>query len=274
MLPNFYSLIDSGQRLMGKSRSAVRAAFYIRNQCNRVLRSYVGGDPDPERNGEVWLARQVAPTISNFIDVGANVGNWAALVWAQQSAARGILLEPAASALTVLSARFGANPCASIIDAAAGAHEGVAEFFEDPGAGETSSLFVNHAPDGSIRREVRVVTLDSICRELQLEVVDLLKIDAEGYDFNVLRGAEGLLMQRRVGVVQFEYNLPWANAGGTLAAALDLFHRAGYKVYALKGAGIHPFEYARLGEFFDYANFIALSPKASEQFASLIGSPL
>jgi hypothetical protein len=45
-------------------------------------------------------------------------------------------------------------------------------------------------------------------------------------------------------------------------------------VYALQGNGLRPFEYARFGEFFDYANFVALSRKAANQFASLIGSPI
>ncbi len=274
MPPNLYSLVNSGQRLASRSRYAVRLAFYLRNQCNRVLRSYVGGDPDPETNGEAWLVRNVAPQISNFVDVGANVGNWASMVWALQPAARGLLLEPAESALKQLSVRFGEDSRATIVAAAVGAQEGVAEFFEDVGAGETSSLFVSHAPSGAIRRQVGVITLDAVCREHRLECVDLLKIDAEGYDFQVLRGAEGLLTQQRVAVLQFEYNQPWVNAGATLAAAHELLHRCGYQVYALQGSGLRPFEYARFGEFFDYANFVALSRKAANQFASLIGSPI
>lgn len=275
MSPNLYSLVDSGQRLMGRSRSAARLAFYLRNQCNRVLRSYIGGDPDPETNGEAWLVRKIAPRISTFVDVGANVGNWAEMVWAQQPSARGVLLEPAESALERLTTRFAAEQRATIVAAAAGAQQGTLEFFEDAAAGETSSLFASHAPNGARRREVRVVTVDSVCGELGLERVDLLKIDAEGYDFQVLRGAQGLFAQQRVDVVQFEYNQPWANAGGTLAAAHELLERSGYRVFALKGeAGLRPFDYARFGEFFDYANFVALSPRAATDLDSLIGSPI
>jgi FkbM family methyltransferase len=274
MPPNFYSIINSGQRMLGKSRRAARAAFFLRNQCNRVLRFYIGDDPDPETNGEAWLVRNVAPHISNFVDVGANVGNWAEMVWARQPAARGLLFEPAESALKLLSNRFGRDERATIVAAAAGAQEGTADFFEDAGAGETSSLFSGHAPRGAMRRQIRVVTLDAACREHGIDRIDLLKIDAEGYDFHVLRGAEGLLTQQRVGVVQFEYNQPWASAGGTLGAAHEFLHKCGYRVFALRGNGLRPFEYARFGEFFDYANFVALSPKASDQFASLIGSPI
>ncbi|MES1185309.1 MAG: FkbM family methyltransferase [Myxococcales bacterium] len=274
MAPSFYSIINSGQRLLGKSRQAARAAFYLRNQCNRVLRFYVGDETDPEKNGEAWLVRNVGPHIETFVDVGANVGNWAAMVWAQQPSSRGLLLEPAESALKLLANRFGADERATIIAAAAGAQEGIAEFFEDAGAGETSSLFVGHAPSGSIRRQVRVAALDKICPEIGLASIDLLKIDAEGYDFQVLRGAETLLKQQRVAVVQFEYNRPWANAGSTLAAACDFLNQCCYRVYALRGTGLRPFEYSRFGEFFDYANFVALSPSAVEKYGSLVGAPI
>jgi hypothetical protein len=84
-------------------------------------------------------------------------------------------------------------------------------------------LFSGHAPVGAIRRQVRVIALDNICAERGLDLIDLLKIDAEGYDFQVLRGAEKLLKEQKISVVQFEYNRPWANAGGTLALqATDL----------------------------------------------------
>lgn len=274
MTPSFYSIVNSGQRLLGKSRRAARAAFYLRNQCNRVLRFYVGDDLDPEKNGEAWLIRELAPHVAIFVDVGANVGNWAGMLWAQQPSARGVLLEPAESALELLHARFGRDSRAAIIAAAAGAHEGVMDFFEDAGAGETSSLFSGHAPIGALRRQVRVTAVDTVCTERGLDKVDLLKIDAEGYDFQVLRGAEKLLMQQRIGVVQFEYNRPWANAGGTLAAAYDFLNLCGYQVYALRANGLRPFDYSKFGEFFDYANFVALSRDAAARYATLIGTPI
>jgi hypothetical protein len=44
-------------------------------------------------------------------------------------------------------------------------------------------------------------------------------------------------------------------------------------LYALKSTGLHPFDYARLGEFFGYVNFV-VSRLSSQKLATLFGSPL
>ena len=49
---------------------------------------------------------------------------------------------------------------------------------------------------------------------------DYLKIDVEGYDLHALRGAGAMLTERKFGIVQFEYNVPWAEAGSTLTIQL------------------------------------------------------
>lgn len=46
-----------------------------------------------------------------------------------------------------------------------------------------------------------------------------MKVDAEGFDLKVLKDAVRTLGQKQVGMVQFQYNAPWAEAGSTLADA-------------------------------------------------------
>ena len=52
--------------------------------------------------------------------------------------------------------------------------------------------------------DVSVITLDDYCSELGIERVDLLKSDTQGYDLEVLKGAEALLRSGRVGLVYTE----------------------------------------------------------------------
>jgi FkbM family methyltransferase len=57
-----------------------------------------------------------------------------------------------------------------------------------------------------LRREskVRTTTVDAFCRERTIEVIDFLKIDTQGTDDAVLRGAEGMLRDGRIKLVRSE----------------------------------------------------------------------
>ena len=53
--------------------------------------------------------------------------------------------------------------------------------------------------------DVRVRRLDDVLEELGESRVLMLKIDAQGFDFDVLRGADKLLSEHRVRIVTFEF---------------------------------------------------------------------
>ena len=60
--------------------------------------------------------------------------------------------------------------------------------------------------DRGVEREtpVPVETVDAYCADRGVSSIDLLKIDTEGYDLEVLRGAERMLSDGRVGLVLVE----------------------------------------------------------------------
>jgi FkbM family methyltransferase len=51
---------------------------------------------------------------------------------------------------------------------------------------------------------VKSKTLHNFCKENNVEEIDLLKIDTEGFDFEVLQGAEKMLVQNKIGIVYSE----------------------------------------------------------------------
>ncbi len=67
--------------------------------------------------------------------------------------------------------------------------------------------------------------MDSEIAKRKIEFVDLLKIDAEGFDFHVLRGSEDKLNNQKIDVIEFEYNSP---SGATLAGAYAFLQAKGY----------------------------------------------
>lgn len=234
----------------------------LRNQCNCVISYHLSEGANPRRNGERWLAREVAATATTFIDVGANVGDWAGeFVSAMPGPGRGLLFEPSQHALARLKPRFHLSPHLEIVEAAVSDKPGEMPYFEEPDAGETSSLLSAHSNARAQQRQVPVTTLDEQAEAHGLNFVDFLKIDTEGYDLHVLRGASGLIERQQVGVIQFEYNAPWALAGSTLAEAYALLEKFGYTVLLLKSRGLYKLDYPRYGEFFAYSNFVALAPQ-------------
>lgn len=66
-------------------------------------------------------------------------------------------------------------------------------------------------------RELLVVTntIDEFCLASQIRHIDLLKIDTEGHDYNVLRGAEKMLRAKAVHFIYFEFNDFVSKTGAT-----------------------------------------------------------
>jgi FkbM family methyltransferase len=236
----------------------------MRNQCNQVIHRSLSDGPDCRTNGEGWLIKEVARRGHVFVDVGANVGEWSALYQeAADGTARGVLIDASEAACHALMNRFGSTTGIEIINAAVSDEEGTMPFFEEADAGTHSSLVRSFASSDARTRTVRVTTVDHEAERLGLDRIDFLKVDAEGYDLHVLRGSRRLLSEGRIGLVQFEYNTPWAAVGSTLASALSLLDGLGYDTFLLKADGIHQFRYDTYGEFFACSTFVARSRHAS-----------
>ncbi|MFH2022018.1 MAG: FkbM family methyltransferase [Patescibacteria group bacterium] len=54
--------------------------------------------------------------------------------------------------------------------------------------------------------QVNITTLDKVAQQHQLTQIDLLKIDTEGHELSVLKGANQLLKNGKIKVIQFEFN--------------------------------------------------------------------
>ena len=224
-----------------------------------MIRYHLTASYDPLENGEAWLAAQIAPTASTFIDVGAFVGDWTAMFCSfAESAPKGLLFEPAVPAAMKLRERFGQSSSLEIVEAAVADAEGELPFYE--GSGRTSSLIREFSTESAVAKLIPTRTLDAEVERRNWPSVDFLKIDAEGYDFLVLGGATTLLSEQRIAFIQFEYNSPWALAGCTLAKALAFMETFDYETFLLKPKALVRFPYSRIGEFSSYSNFVAVSP--------------
>lgn len=249
-----------GWRLSAFERAA-HAAARLRNQCQMLIGYHLARSPHASENGEQWLVERVADRIGTFLDIGANVGNWSELMLAHNPDARGIAVEPGAAALKQLHDRLDGR--IEIVEAAVGDVEGSAGFVELPNASEWSSLVDDPTTRKTPRRAVPMITVDSLLESRRLKCVDFVKVDVEGYDGRVLAGAAQALQGQRLGIVQFEYNRSWALAGSTLGHELGRLRSAGYQTFSLRPNSLENVDYERYGEFFSYANFVAVSQRCA-----------
>lgn len=260
--------MDRLQRLAAKSPLLVRLAVAVRNQCRCVIKYHLAESPDALESGERWLIERVASYGERFIDVGANVGDWLGMVKESMRGRTfaGLAFEPSRSAYEALEGRFRGEPRITLFNVALGSALGSLTFFEEPDAGRGSTLVADFMRTQGTTRTVTVTTLDTMLREVDWTYADFLKVDAEGYDLQVLRGACEALAERAFGVVQFEYNRAWQLAGDTLRAAYALLEANGYRLFVLKRDGLYTLNYLRYEEYFEYTNFVALAPDAIGRF--------
>jgi FkbM family methyltransferase len=139
--------------------------------------------------------------IETVFDVGANVGNMSMRYADVFPQAEIYAFEPVSSTFQILKRNVGSLPKVQCYQLALGSREGEqAIYLTDQD--ETNSLVKPEDPRG--QENVSVRTVDQIVEEHGLNHIDLLKIDVEGFDLEVLRGAESCFSRGMVSFVFIE----------------------------------------------------------------------
>ena len=89
---------------------------------------------------------------------------------------------------------------------ALGAARGKQRFLENTDTFMSSFLELGQNGLGQIEREILLdlETIDAFCTENNVEHIDILKVDTQGYELEVFKGAESLMNENRIGVLYFE----------------------------------------------------------------------
>lgn len=166
---------------------------------------------------------------STVIDVGANIGLFTlglADIFRQSSI---ISFEPSPATFEVLRRHVDASPFAGRVSLhckAASSCDGTTTFVDDQSSSATNRLL---APGESLTTEsdhnvyeVPTVSIDSFCCAHNIDAVELLKVDVEGFEVQVLEGAKEMIAQNRVKHIFLELCPANLSAVGSTAAQLWL----------------------------------------------------
>jgi len=168
-------------------------------------------------------------------DVGANIGLFT-LVAASRVGAEGrvFAFEPTPLAFRRLLENVRLNGFTNItsLHSAVSDVVGIASFFVNPAPedSEGNSLFASAVAPDSSEITVPVATLDDVVRQMRFPGVDVLKIDVEGNEVRVLRGAHAILSGSHPPKILMEVNPLTLQAAGFDSDAVFLELTAlGYK---------------------------------------------
>jgi FkbM family methyltransferase len=166
-----------------------------------------------QENGEKHLLEKLARTLPQgavVFDVGAHTGLYSMFL----AGRRPDLIIHAFEPNPVTYAKLAANAegCFATHPFALGDKDGEAMLHDSkPGGGSECASLIGDVKDESYAQEkqqkisVEVKRLDRVAEDVGCTRIDFLKIDAEGYDLMVLRGASHSIASDRIGIVQFEF---------------------------------------------------------------------
>lgn len=155
-------------------------------------------DDDMTTNGELRVMKEMLPKCDTVFDVGANVGNWTALALNINPRLTTYFFEPSNGTFRRLKARrFHSNVVYNNFGLNSAAEERTLLVFGD-GAG-INLLYRRRGQEGfglTTQQQEETVILDTVdenCRRQGIEAVDYLKVDIEGHELEVFKGASEMI---------------------------------------------------------------------------------
>lgn len=228
------------------SRVAKKIVDYHRNENNCEITT----------NGEFDFIQKNKNNFKVIFDVGANVGEWTAIVSELIPEAKVYSFEPSIETFKVLSKQtFNTN--VNLHNIGLGERNESVNFFIYDNDSTLNSVF-NRDTQNMRSEKAHFETLDSFCALQNIERISFLKIDTEGNELSVLKGAEVYLTAGKIDAIQFEYGGTYIDARITLKEVFTFFNNKPYTLYKMLRNGLQecPTYVADL-ENYQYSNYIA-----------------
>ncbi|MEG4343148.1 FkbM family methyltransferase [Microcoleus sp. A003_D6] len=139
-------------------------------------------------------------------DVGANVGQSIHRFRSQFPRCIINSFEPSPTTFKILSQQASELEDVRLWNCALGSASEQMIFLENSHSYMSSFLPLSEFGWGKITKEtsVEVRTIDQFCHDEQIEHIDILKSDTQGFELEVFKGAEGTIRANKIGLIYFE----------------------------------------------------------------------
>jgi len=214
-----------------------------------------------DESGEGWVLRHL-PDVGKgrnpgvFFDVGAHKGEYSEEILRVYGAGAEIFcFEPARATYDVLQERLKGHSNVRLFNFGFSDEEGLVDLFSDTLVSGRASVYHRGAHS---REQVRLATIDGFCEREGISHIDLLKIDVEGHELNVLKGAEKLLASNSIVYIQFEFSEFNMESKVFFRDFFDMLNPR-YAIYRILSRGLVPIDkYNAYHEVFKTTNYLAV----------------
>jgi len=190
------------------------ATFYVNVHDN-------DHDNDFYTNGEARFARTEIPHCKVAFDVGAAFGMWTKIALEANPELVVHCFEPTSRRFAALSEKLEGR--AILNNFALGDTPGEQRIFYGASGGSNSiypQRYNNESYAATDVETIKVSTIDDYCAKHDIQSVDFIKMDIEGYEPAAIRGASRMLREGRIRIIQFEYSYVFLDAGTSLMALM------------------------------------------------------
>jgi len=188
-------------------------------------------EPKPDYGARVFFAtlKRFGFSPQQVVDIGANHGNWTRGALAYFPEAAYLLVEPQNHLRVYVQDLIGSGYKIQWVNAGVADKPGTMTFYICDRDDSSTFLPREEQPQARVAQErhIEVKTVDQLLSEYDLPVPDVVKIDAEGFDLKVLRGASRLIGKTDVFLLEAGVSCPFENSAARVIGTMEDF---GYRL--------------------------------------------
>lgn len=194
-----------------------------------------------------------------IFDIGGNVGNYSnAMLDCFKAECKILAFEPSPSTFKIFSKNVNSKYVTAHNFGFSDSEGKLLLYSDGEGSGLASVYQRSTTVSMDRQEEISLTTIDTFCRQENIDRINFMKIDVEGHELKVLQGAKGMLENKAIDLIQFEF-------GGCNVDSRTYFHdfwellHHDFDLYRVLKDGLQPIlQYSLLDEIFVTVNFVAV----------------